>query len=438
MMHPELLLRKRTLLMTLLLTACFLLAVWRIGCLTIRDSEDLTQRGIRQWTKTGVVTARRGEVTDRNGQVLAMSATSYILTADPRLVTNPEAFVDAVEEVVPLNREAALKKLRDNTKGSVILSRQISRSQVDDIRRLQQEAPEEAGLSAVAFDEDSVRYYPYGELLSQVLGLTNIDAQGQSGLEWQFDEVLSGVEGSYLRQVDAKNRILAGSEGWYIPSTQGDTLTLTVDATIQGICEKAMRECLAVNEAASVICLVSDVRTGELLAMCMKPDYDPNDPPRDDVEALTKQMRITAISDAYEPGSTFKILTAAAALDAGVTHPEDSFYCSAKVKVDGDTIRCWGRAHGAQTMAETLQNSCNPAFVELALRLGTERFYRYLSAFGLGKLTGITLPGESSGILINSRYVKQVDLARIGFGQSVAVTPLQMLMAANSVSTAAN
>ncbi len=433
MMHPELLLRKRTLLMTLLLTACFLLAVWRIGCLTIRDSEDLTQRGIRQWTKTGVVTARRGEVTDRNGQVLAMSATSYILTADPRLVTSPEAFVDAVEEVVPLNREAALKKLRDNTKGSVILSRQISRSQVDDIRRLQQEAPEEAGLSAVAFDEDSVRYYPYGELLSQVLGLTNIDAQGQSGLEWQFDEVLSGVEGSYLRQVDAKNRILAGSEGWYIPSTQGDTLTLTVDATIQGICEKAMRECLAVNEAASVICLVSDVRTGELLAMCMKPDYDPNDPPRDDVEALTKQMRITAISDAYEPGSTFKILTAAAALDAGVTHPEDSFYCSAKVKVDGDTIRCWGRAHGAQTMAETLQNSCNPAFVELALRLGTERFYRYLSAFGLGKLTGITLPGESSGILINSRYVKQVDLARIGFGQSVAVTPLQMLMAANSV-----
>jgi len=210
-------------------------------------------------------------------------------------------------------------------------------------------------------------------------------------------------------------------------------LVLTIDAEIQEMVEKAMRECIEVNQAQSVICLVSDVKTGAILAMCMNPCYDPNDPPRNDAETLTELMRLTAISDVYEPGSTFKILTAASALDSGGTTPQDSFYCSAKITVDGDTIRCWGRPHGAETMADGLKNSCNPVFVELALRMGTDTFYRYLTAFGLGKKTGIDLPGESPGILITSRNVKRVDLARIGFGQSVALTPIQMMMAANSV-----
>ena len=431
-MHPELQVRKRMLLMTLVLGALFLLTVWRIGSLTIQQAEELTERGIRQWTKAGVVTARRGTIVDKNNSVLTLSATSYMLCADPRLVDDPELFVDTLAEVIELPRESTVTQLSDKTKGSVILKRQVSRETADAIRVLRAEADEKAGLNAITFDEDSRRWYPYGELLSQVLGLTNVDSLGQSGLETQYESVLKGTEGSYLRQVDAKNRALAGSEGWYIPSQQGSTLKLTIDATIQEICEKAMRECIEVNSAESVICLVSDVRTGGILAMCMKPDYDPNDPPRDDASALTELMRITAISDVYEPGSTFKIITSAAALDSGVTNPEDSFYCSAKIKVDGDTIRCWGSAHGAQTMADGLKNSCNPVFVELALRMGTENFYRYLSAFGLGSKTGIDLPGESAGILIGSRYVKQVDLARIGFGQSVAVTPVQLMMAANA------
>lgn len=432
-MHPELLVRKRMLLMTLTLSVLFCAVVWRIGCLTIRDAETLTERGIRQWTKTGVVTARRGTIVDRNERVLALSATSYMLCADPRLVEDPELFLDTLDPVLSLSRASALPRLQDNTKGSVILKRQLPRETVDAIRQLRETADPAAGLAAITFDEDSRRWYPFGTLLSQVLGLTNVDSLGQSGLEMQYESVLRGTEGSYLRQVDARNRVLAGSEGWYIPSRQGSTLKLTIDHVIQEICEKAMRECIEVNNAASVICLVSDVRTGGLLAACMKPDYDPNEPPRDDVAALTELMRITAISDVYEPGSTFKILTAAAALDSGVTTPEDDFYCSAKITVDGDTIRCWGSAHGAQTMAQGLQNSCNPVFVELALRMGTDTFYRYLSAFGLGRRTGVDLPGESAGILIGSRYVKQVDLARIGFGQSVTVTPLQLMMAANAV-----
>ncbi len=431
-MHPELLVRKRIWLMTWVLAGLFLLVILRIGTLTIRDSAALTQRGVAQWTKAGVITARRGSIIDCHGTVLALSATAYTVTADPRLVDDADAFLDTLAPVLPLDRESASRKLSDKTKGSVILKRQVRRETVDQLRALIRQAPTKACLNAIAFDEDSTRYYPAGALLAQVLGLTTIDSEGQSGLESRYESVLAGQEGSYLRQVDARNRVIDGAEGWYIASQEGSTLRLTIDADIQAIAEKAMRECLEVNRAESVACVVTDVRTGGVLALCIKPDYDPNDPPRSDVSALTDLMRITAISDVYEPGSTFKILTAAAALDSGVTTPEDDFYCSAKVTVDGDTIRCWGRAHGAETMAEGLKNSCNPVFVELALRMGTDTFYRYLNAFGLGKRTGIDLPGESAGILIGSRYVKNVDLARIGFGQSVAVTPLQLVMACNA------
>ena len=398
-MHPELLVRKRIWLMTLVLTGLFLLAAARIAVLTTSEAASLTERGIRQWTKAGIVTARRGTITDRKGRTLAISATAYIVTADPRLVSDTERFLDSIEPVLNINKETARKRLQDKTKGSIILKRQVSRETVDALRQLRSDAPEDSSLKALSFDEDICRYYPYGALLSQVLGLTTVDSEGQSGLESRYEDVLRGTEGSYLRQM----------------------------------VEKAMRECIEVNQAQSVICLVSDVKTGAILAMCMNPCYDPNDPPRNDAETLTELMRLTAISDVYEPGSTFKILTAASALDSGVTTPQDSFYCSAKITVDGDTIRCWGRPHGAETMADGLKNSCNPVFVELALRMGTDTFYRYLTAFGLGKKTGIDLPGESPGILITSRNVKRVDLARIGFGQSVALTPIQMMMAANSV-----
>ena len=429
-MHPELLVRKRIWLMTLVLTGLFLLAAARIAVLTTSEAASLTERGIRQWTKAGIVTARRGTITDRKGRTLAISATAYIVTADPRLVSDTERFLDSIEPVLNINKETARKRLQDKTKGSIILKRQVSRETVDALRQLRSDAPEDSGLKALSFDEDICRYYPYGALLSQVLGLTTVDSEGQSGLESRYEDVLRGTEGSYLRQVDARNRQLDGTEGWYIPSQQGCGLVLTIDAEIQEMVEKAMRECIEVNQAQSVICLASDVKTGAILAMCMNPCYDPNDPPRNDAETLTELMRLTAISDVYEPGSTFKILTAASALDSGVTTPQDSFYCSAKITVDGDTIRCWGRPHGAETMADGLKNSCNPVFVELALRMGTDTFYRYLTAFGLGKKTGIDLPGESPGILITSRNVKRVDLARIGFGQSVALTPIQMIMAA--------
>ena len=271
-----------------------------------------------------------------------------------------------------------------------------------------------------------------------MLGLTTIDGVGQSGLEKQLDKYLRGKDGLIVSEVDGRGNELPYSVSEYTPPVNGGSVRLTIDAAIQGFAEKAMRECYEVNSAVAVQAVVMDVNTGEVLAMVTKPDYDPNSPPRDDVEALTAMMRIRPISDVYEPGSTFKILTSAAALETGVTTPTEGFYCSGSVTVEGSKIRCWGRPHGAESMAEAIQNSCNPVFVELGLRLGTARLYSYLRAFGLGSRTGIDLEGESAGILISESSVKTVDLARIGFGQSVAVTPLQLICAVSAVANGGN
>ena len=431
-MYPELLIRKRLLLLTCVFVLLFVTVSVRIGSLTIFQAESLTARGVSQWTRSGAVAARRGSIVDRLGQTITLSTTAYIVCANPQLVKDPEAMLDILCPLLSINRENALKKITDKTKASVILKRQVSRETVDEIRSLmaQQENLKSKVLQGISFDEDTMRWYPKGSFLSQALGLTNVDSVGQSGLEQQYDTLLKGRAGAFVHEVDARARMLPDGQTAYIEPQAGNTLKLTIDSTIQGFCEKAMRECFEVNDAKGVHAIVMDVKTGAILAMTTKPDYDPNNPPRDAIDILNQLMRIHIISNVYEPGSTFKIVTASAALDSGVTNPEDRFYCSGKITVDGDTIRCWGNPHGAESMREALQNSCNPVFVELAVRMGKDTFYKYLKSFGLGAPTGIDLPGEASGILINSRYVKTVDIARIGFGQSIAVTPLQLITAA--------
>ena len=434
-MQTELHVRKRILGLLLLFAFLFLLLFLRIAYLTTFQSAALTQRGIRQWTREGTVYARRGRILDRNGDTLVMSATAYIVNADPRKIDDPEAFVQLVAPVLSVSEESVRSRISDRTKASVTLKRQVPVEVVDELRKLQLSSDETTAklAAAVLFDEDVRRVYPHGAFLVQTLGLTNVDNVGQSGLEQQYDKLLRGVEGRILRTVDGHNNTVYDSGNLYVEPQDGNNLKLTIDATIQEICEKAMRECYQVNKAQAVHVIAMDPYTGAILAMCSKPDYDPNDPPRSEVDALRQLMRIRLISDAYEPGSTFKILTASAALDSGATHPEEGFYCSGKIKVDGDTIRCWGNPHESESMAQALQNSCNPVFVELALRMGSETFYGYLRSFGLGVKTNVDLQGEGSGILIPVRSVKNVDLARIGFGQSVAVTPLQLLTAACSV-----
>ena len=434
-MPAELHIRKRVLTLLVLLIFLFGVLVCRIAYLTTARSAELTSRGVRQWTREGTVYARRGNILDTNGQTLVMSATAYIVSVEPGKVQDTQAFARAISPILGLSEEKVAEKASQRGKSSVTLKRQVSRETADRLRQLKQskDAETAAAASALLFDEDVRRVYLRGAFLTQTLGLVNVDGVGQSGLEQQYETLLRGEAGRSMRSVDGKARPIYDSGNLYIEPQDGSTIRLTIDATIQEIVEKAMRECYEVNKAQAVHALVMDVYTGAVLAMCSKPDYDPNDPPREQLDALQSLMRIRLISDSYEPGSTFKILTAAAALDSGVTTPEDGFYCSGKIKVDGDTIKCWGSPHKAETMAQALQNSCNPVFVELALRMGAQRFYQYLHAFGLGSKTNIDLQGEESGILIPVNSVKNVDLARIGFGQSVAVTPIQLLTAACSV-----
>ncbi len=434
-MPAELHIRKRVLTLLVILIFLFGILACRIAYLTTARSAELTSRGVRQWTREGTVYARRGNILDTNGQTLVMSATAYIVSVEPGKVRDAEAFARIVSPILGLSEEKVAEKAANRGKSSVTLKRQVPRETADRLRQLKQSKDAETAeaASALLFDEDVRRVYLRGAFLTQTLGLVNVDGVGQSGLEQQYETLLRGEAGRSMRSVDGKARPIYDSGNLYIEPQDGSTVRLTIDATIQEIVEKAMRECYEVNKAQAVHAIAMDVYTGAVLAMCSKPDYDPNDPPRDQLDALQSLMRIRLISDSYEPGSTFKILTAAAALDSGVTAPEDGFYCSGKIKVDGDTIKCWGNPHKAETMAQALQNSCNPVFVELALRMGTERFYQYLHAFGLGAKTCIDLQGEESGILIPVNSVKNVDLARIGFGQSVAVTPVQLLTAACSV-----
>lgn len=434
-MPAELHIRKRVLTLLVILIFLFGILACRIAYLTTARSAELTSRGVRQWTREGTVYARRGNILDTNGQTLVMSATAYIVSVEPGKVRDAEAFARIVSPILGLSEEKVAEKAANRGKSSVTLKRQVSRETADRLRQLKQSKDAETAeaASALLFDEDVRRVYLRGAFLTQTLGLVNVDGVGQSGLEQQYETLLRGEAGRSMRSVDGKARPIYDSGNLYIEPQDGSTVRLTIDATIQEIVEKAMRECYEVNKAQAVHAIAMDVYTGAVLAMCSKPDYDPNDPPRDQLDALQSLMRIRLISDSYEPGSTFKILTAAAALDSGVTAPEDGFYCSGKIKVDGDTIKCWGNPHKAETMAQALQNSCNPVFVELALRMGTERFYQYLHAFGLGSKTHIDLQGEESGILIPVNSVKNMDLARIGFGQSVAVTPVQLLTAACSV-----
>lgn len=435
MRSPGATVRKRLVLLMSGFFLLFLCVAVRLFNLQVIRAQELTERGVKQWTRSGVVAARRGDIVDRNGRLLAQSITSYSLSARVRDVTDPQGLAEVLERELGISKETTIKKLSNKSAASVTLARQVSREDADRLRAIRADAenPDSGRLSGIAFDEDVSRWYPMGGILAQVLGLCNVDGVGQSGLELKYDDVLAGKPGRIVTEVDAKARTLPDGVTLYEPAVAGGTLQLTIDREVQAAVERAVRECAQVNEAQKVQAIVMDVNTGGVLAMAMYPTYDPSDPPREDIDTLNELMRITVLSDVYEPGSTFKMLTAAAAIDCGATNPQEGFYCSGRITISGSTVRCWGAPHGAESMQKALENSCNPVFTQLALRLGSDRFYRYLHAFGLGSRTGIDLYGEASGILIAQSKVKDVDLARIGFGQSVAVTPIQMITAACAV-----
>lgn len=407
----------------------FLLLVFRLAQVQLFQGTILQDKAIAQWTRDLTVKPNRGVITDTNGKVLAQSAMAYTVVVNPADVSDPQIVGQKLGEILDMDPEGIAQKASDKSKSEIWIKRQITDEQAERIKAL--------NLKGVGFYEDTKRYYPANTLACQVLGYTNADGVGQAGLEKQYETYLQGVEGRLISTVDAHNQELPNGNEWYVPAQDGYQMTLTLDAVIQSFAENALENVMAETNAKDASVVVMEAKTGKVRGMAGNPNMDLNDLPRSDSALLSSLSRNRTVSDAYEPGSVFKILTLAAGLESGTVSTSSTFDCTGYYTVDGEKIKCWrsGNPHGHQTLAEGVKNSCNPVFMKIALDMGSEKFYDYLDAFGLGQPTGLDFPGESSGIVTEQKYVRNTDLARIGFGQSIAVTPIQM---ANAVCAAVN
>lgn len=411
--------RKRVLIAFVLLAAVFVALFGRLFYLQVIDGGWLRAKAAEQWYRDLPLKAPRGKILDRNGTVFADNRDVFTLYARPNAVKDKTAAAELLSAELGLGSASLLEKLSSSV-GEVTLKRKID---ADTAFRLRQK-----NIDGLYYTLDTERNYPFGSALSQIIGFTNIDNIGQSGIESYYDRYLTGVDGFAYTETDMAGREVAGGATRYVPGIAGCDLTLSVDANIQSFAESAVNAAKTEFNSKSASMIVMDANTGGILAMAKSPAFDLNAPPRNDLDLLNELSRNTLIVDMYEPGSTFKIFTTAAALEAGVVSDADTFYCAGSRTVDGQRIRCWRSiGHGSQHLADGVKNSCNCVFMDLAGRLGTERFYSALRSFGLGQKTGVDFSGESSGMLMNENNVKPVDLARIGFGQAVAVTPLQLI-----------
>ena len=417
--------RKRILVAFIALAAVFLALFGRLFYLQIIDGGWLRAKAAEQWYRDLPLKAARGKILDCNGETLADSKDVFTLYARPNAVKDKTAVATEIAEALDMEYQTVFDKLNTNV-GEVTVKRKIDAQSAYELRK--------KNISGLYYTLDTQRNYPFGNSLAQILGFTNIDNAGQSGIESYYDKYLTGVDGFAYTSTDMAGRELESSVTKYVPSIPGCNVTLSVDGNIQSFADSAVTAAATEFSAKSASMIVMDVNTGGILAMSKSPSFDLNDPPRNDLDLLNELSRNTMIVDMYEPGSTFKIFTTAAALEAGVVGDNDTFFCAGSRTVDGQRIRCWRSiGHGSQHLAEGVKNSCNCVFMDLALRLGTSRFYSALRNFGMGQKTGVDFTGESSGMMMKEDNVKTVDLARIGFGQAVAVTPLQLITGVCSV-----
>lgn len=355
-----------------------------------------------------------------------MSYTTYNVYTRYKEIKDLNAVALFLAKKLNMSYKTIYEKITNSSVSEVLIKLKVEQDVAEDIL--------ESNLKGIFLSENVTRYYPYGDLLTQVLGFTSIDNTGQAGLELFFNENLSGVDGYYMVQSDLQGKEIDNTLRTYVKSTSGDNITLSIDANIQTILEQVMRKAYEEQKAKGVTGIIMKAKTGEIVAMSNKPSFDLNNVPRDNVTELMDIMKNKCVVDVYEPGSTFKILTTASALECGVTNENDCFYCGGSRIVDGQKIKCWKTiGHGSQKLTQGFANSCNCVFMTLAERMGTSKFYSYLKEFGIGSKTGVQISGESGGIMLKESLVKTVDLARIGFGQTVAVTPLQLITAVSSI-----
>ena len=411
-----------------LLMIFFLIA--RLVYLMIFDAAYYQQKAKTLHEREREIKAARGEIIDRNGKVLATNKAVCTISVIHSQITDPEKVIQVLADELGIEKEMIRKRVEKVSSREKIKTN-VEKETGDRIRAYE--------LDGVKVDEDFKRYYPYGNLASKVLGFTGGDNQGIIGLEVKYENYLKGVNGMILTTTDARGIELADTLEDRVEPVSGDTLQVSLDYNIQEYAQQAAEKVMEEKQADAVVILILNPKTGEIYACVNAPEFDLNAPftlPEgtdaalndEEKQAMLNQMwRNRSINDTYEPGSIFKVFTASAALEEGVVKEEDTFYCPGYKLVEDRRIRCARTTgHGSETFVQGVQNSCNPVFIEVGMRLGTENFYKYFEKFGLMGKTGVDLPGEAATIMHKKENVGQVELATMSFGQSFQVTPMQM------------
>lgn len=408
----------------------------QLGFLMIARSDHYSKMADALHERERTIKASRGEIVDRNGTVIAANRTVCTVSVIHNQVKEPEKVIRELARILDLSEEKVRKKVEKWSSREIIRTN-VEKSVGDEIMNL--------GLSGVKVDEDYRRYYPYGSLASKVLGFTGADNQGIIGLEVMYEKYLKGQDGLILTLSDAKGTELQNAAEERVEPIPGNTLTVSLDVNIQKYAEQAAYQVMEKKGAKAVSIIIMNPQNGEIYAMVNAPEFDLNDPfslsgessgltGAELQDARNKMWRNRCINDTYEPGSTFKIITAAAGLEAGVVHLDDKFSCPGFRIVEDRKIRCHKvGGHGAETFLQGAMNSCNPVFIDVGQRLGVDSFYHYFEQFGLLGKTGIDLPGEAATIMHKKENMGLVELATVSFGQSFQITPIQLITTASSI-----
>lgn len=408
----------------------------QLGFLMIARSDHYSKMADALHERERTIKAARGEIVDRTGTVIAANRTVCTVSVIHNQVKEPEKVIRELARILDLSEEEVRKKVEKWSSREIIRTN-VEKSVGDEIMNL--------GLSGVKVDEDYRRYYPYGSLASKVLGFTGADNQGIIGLEVMYEKYLKGQDGLILTLSDAKGTELQNAAEERVEPIPGNTLTVSLDVNIQKYAEQAAYQVMEKKGAKAVSIIIMNPQNGEIYAMVNAPEFDLNDPfslsgessgltGAELQDARNKMWRNRCINDTYEPGSTFKIITAAAGLEAGVVHLDDKFSCPGFRIVEDRKIRCHKvGGHGAETFLQGAMNSCNPVFIDVGQRLGVDSFYHYFEQFGLLGKTGIDLPGEAATIMHKKENMGLVELATVSFGQSFQITPIQLITTASSI-----
>ena len=437
MQHLKLYQKGKIVFLFFAVTAILTAACGRLAYLMIVQSDYYGKKAQALHERERSIKAARGKIVDRNGIVLADNRSVCTVSVIHSQIRDPERVIAELAELLELPEDTVRKRVE----------------KVSSIERISSNVPKETGdailarqLEGVKVDEDYRRYYPYDSLASKVIGFTGGDNQGIVGLEVRYDDWLSGKDGKILTMTNAYGQELEQEGERRQEPVTGNQLTISLDCNLQMYCEQAAQKVMLEKNADEVSVILMNPQNGEIFAMVNVPEYNLNEPFTLNVETasdlkesekqdlLNQMWRNACINDTYEPGSTFKIITTAAALEQGVVTVNDSFYCPGYKIVEDRRIRCHKTTgHGAETFTQGIMNSCNPVFIELGLRLGAENFYHYFEQFGLLRKTGIDLPGEAATIMHKKENIGQVELATISFGQSFQITPIQLVTTVSSL-----